>query len=142
MSFSIYYYYYFCTKRHHCHYGACPPCHQSCDLTLSCGHVCTARCHDNKPDSTKLTKVCTLSLCLDTFHQALIISQETSGFFHNISVYLRSSNIIFFFSLLSLGGLHHLIRIQKTVLCSQCLALLVLFQLKCKLHSFLVKHCD
>ena len=97
MSFNVYYYYYFCTKRHHCHYGACPPCHQSCDLTLSCGHVCTARCHDNKPDLTKLTKVCTLSLCLNTFHQALIISQETSGFFNNISVYVRSSNIIFFF---------------------------------------------
>ncbi|KAL9973519.1 hypothetical protein ACROYT_G019988 [Oculina patagonica] len=43
-------------KRHHCHYGACPPCRQRCDLNLSCGHSCPASCHDNKPDSTKLTK--------------------------------------------------------------------------------------
>ncbi|KAM7290375.1 NF-X1-type zinc finger protein NFXL1 [Ixodes scapularis] len=37
---------------HACHSGRCPPCTQTCDRTLACGHVCKARCH-----SAVLTKI-------------------------------------------------------------------------------------
>lgn len=43
-------------KRHHCHYGSCPPCHQRCDLPLPCGHPCPVSCHDNIRDQSKLLK--------------------------------------------------------------------------------------
>ncbi|XP_073252696.1 NF-X1-type zinc finger protein NFXL1-like [Porites lutea] len=43
-------------KPHRCHYGACPPCSQRCDLVHPCRHTCPARCHDNKPDPSKVPK--------------------------------------------------------------------------------------
>ena len=32
---------------HSCHFGACPPCKQPCQLELGCGHRCPTPCHDN-----------------------------------------------------------------------------------------------
>uniref|UniRef100_A0A4X2KRY0 Nuclear transcription factor, X-box binding like 1 n=1 Tax=Vombatus ursinus TaxID=29139 RepID=A0A4X2KRY0_VOMUR len=34
-------------EKHRCHFGPCPPCHQSCQKVLEkCGHLCPAPCHD------------------------------------------------------------------------------------------------
>ena len=34
-------------NRHNCHPGPCPPCKQSCQKSLPCGHNCAAPCHEN-----------------------------------------------------------------------------------------------
>ncbi|OXB56725.1 hypothetical protein ASZ78_013322, partial [Callipepla squamata] len=33
-------------EKHYCHFGRCPPCRQSCQKTLTCGHLCPVSCHD------------------------------------------------------------------------------------------------
>uniref|UniRef100_A0A8B9TDX6 Nuclear transcription factor, X-box binding like 1 n=1 Tax=Anas platyrhynchos TaxID=8839 RepID=A0A8B9TDX6_ANAPL len=33
-------------EKHYCHFGRCPPCRQSCQKTLVCGHLCPVPCHD------------------------------------------------------------------------------------------------
>lgn len=49
-------------QKHKCHSGTCPPCRLPCGKTLSCGHICPAKCH-----SAVLTKIDIKEVCYVVF---------------------------------------------------------------------------